>query len=63
TARLFAYLEAEPLNALIRPSVSYNFGNGVLLEGGFDLFLGDEDGTFGTYGSNSLAWAALRWYF
>ena len=63
TARLFAYIEAEPLNALLRPSVSYNFGNGVLLEGGFDLFLGDKDGTFGTYSSNSLAWAALRWYF
>lgn len=63
TLRLFAYLELEPLNTLLRPSISYNFGNGVLLEGGMDLFLGDKDGTFGTYASNSLAWAALRWYF
>lgn len=63
TVRLFAYLETEPLNGLLRPSVSYNFGNGVLLEGGFDVFLGDKEGTFGTYGPNSLAWAALRWYF
>jgi len=63
TVRLFTYIEVEPLNALLRPSISYNFGNGVLLEGGLDVFLGDKDGTFGTYASNSLAWAALRWYF
>lgn len=63
TAKLFTYVELEPANALIRPSLSYNFGNGVLLEGGVDLFIGDEEGTFGVYQDNSMAWAALRWYF
>jgi hypothetical protein len=56
-------MELEPANALIRPSLSYNFGDGVLLEGGVDLFVGDEEGTFGVYQDNSMAWAALRWYF
>jgi len=63
TAKLFTYMELEPANALIRPSLSYNFGDGVLLEGGVDLFVGDEEGTFGVYQDNSMAWAALRWYF
>ncbi len=63
TARLFTYVELEPANALIRPSLSYNFGDGVLLEGGVELFIGDEEGTFGVYQDNSMAWAALRWYF
>ena len=63
TAKLFTYVELEPANALIRPSLSYNFGDGVLLEGGVELFIGDEEGTFGVYQDNSMAWAALRWYF
>lgn len=63
TAKLFGYVELEPLNALIRPSVSYNYGNGVVLEAGLELFLGDSEGTFGSYGDNSMAWMALRWYF
>ena len=63
TAKLFTYVELEPANALIRPSLSYNFGDGVLLEGGVELFVGDEEGTFGVYQDNSMAWAALRWYF
>nr|WP_319474289.1 DUF1302 family protein [uncultured Sphaerochaeta sp.] len=63
TAKLFTYVELEPTNALIRPSLSYNFGDGVLIEGGVELFVGDEEGTFGVYQDNSMAWAALRWYF
>jgi hypothetical protein len=63
TAKLFTYVELEPANALVRPSLSYNFGDGVLLECGVELFVGDEEGTFGVYQDNSMAWAALRWYF
>lgn len=62
-AKLFTYVEADPLNALIRPSLSWTIEDGVILEGGLDLFVGDKDGTFGSYKDNSLAWMALRWYF
>jgi hypothetical protein len=63
TTKLFTYVEADPLNALIRPSLAWTIEDGVILEGGLDLFVGDRDGTFGAYKDNSLAWMALRWYF
>ena len=62
-AKLFTYVETDPLNALIRPSLTWTIEDGVVLEGGLDLFVGDEGGTFGAYKDNSLAWMALRWYF
>lgn len=62
-AKLFTYVETDPLNALIRPSLAWTLEDGVVLEGGLDLFVGDKDGTFGSYKDNSLAWMALRWYF
>ncbi|MBI9094548.1 MAG: hypothetical protein JEY71_06680 [Sphaerochaeta sp.] len=62
-AKLFTYVEADPLNALIRASLAWTVEDGVVLEGGLDLFVGDEGGTFGSYKDNSLAWMALRWYF
>ena len=63
TAKLFTYVELDPANALFRPSLSYNLGDGVIVEGGAELFVGDEEGTFGSYQNNSLAYLALRWYF
>ena len=63
TAKIFVYLEPEPLNALVRPSLSWSIEDGVSIEGGVELFVGDEDGTFGTYSDNSLAYVSLRWYF
>ncbi|MDY0287493.1 MAG: hypothetical protein RBR15_01565 [Sphaerochaeta sp.] len=62
-AKLFTYVEADPLNALIRGSLAWTIEDGVVLEGGLDLFTGDSEGTFGSYKDNSLAWMALRWYF
>jgi hypothetical protein len=63
TARLFTYVELDPANALFRPSLSYNLGDGVIVEGGAEIFVGDEGGTFGSYQDNSLAFLSLRWYF
>lgn len=63
TAKLFLYLETDPLNALIRPSLSWSIEDGVSVEGGVELFAGDTDGTFGSYADNSLAFISLRWYF
>jgi hypothetical protein len=63
TAKLFSYIELDPLNALIRPSLSWYVEDGVLLEGGFEIFLGDEEGTFGAYRDNTMGYVSLRWYF
>ncbi len=59
---LFAYIGLDPGNALIRPSVSWDVENGVILEAGAEVFLGDE-GLFGRYQDNSLAYASLSWHF
>jgi hypothetical protein len=63
TAKLFVYAELDPLNALIRPSLSWAVEDGVLLETGVELFIGDAEGTFGAYADNSLAYVSIRWYF
>ncbi len=63
TAKVFTYVELSPLNALVRPSLSYSLADGLLVEGGLELFIGDRLGTFGAYRDNTMAWAALRWFF
>jgi hypothetical protein len=63
SAKLFAYIELDPLNALIRPSLSWSLEDGVSLEGGLEVFLGDASGMFGAYRDNTMAFIALRWYF
>ncbi|WP_422478507.1 DUF1302 family protein [Pleomorphochaeta sp. DL1XJH-081] len=63
TAKIFTYVELDPMNALIRPSLSWSLEDGVLLEGGLEIFVGDEDGTFGAYEDNSMGYVSLRWYF
>lgn len=63
TAKLFAYVELDPLNALIRPSLAWSVEDGVIVEGGLELFVGDENGTFGHYQTNTLGYISLRWYF
>lgn len=63
TAKIFTYVEIDPLNALIRPSLSWSIEDGVLLEGGVEIFVGDEKGTFGAYQDNTMGYVSLRWYF
>ena len=63
TAKVFTYVELDPLNALIRPSLAWSVEDGVILEGGVELFVGDEEGTFGAYQDNTMGYVSLRWYF
>ncbi len=63
TAKLFTYLEFGPFNTLIRPSLSYSIEDGLLVEGGLEIFVGDDEGTFGAYKDNSMGFVALKWYF
>ena len=52
-----------PADGLLRPSVSYSIEDGVEIETGAELFFGDDEGSFGQYADNSLAYVSLRWYF
>lgn len=63
TLELFAYMEFDPGNALLRPSVTWSMEDGVELKTGAEIFLGDDEGTFGMYGDNTMAYVSLRWYF
>lgn len=63
TLQLFGYFGLDPADALLRPSLTWSLEDGVELETGAEIFLGDETGTFGRYADNSLAYLSLRWYF
>lgn len=63
TARIFGYFSLDSFDLLLRPYLSWSFEDGVLLEGGAEVFLGDDDGYFGKFADNSLGYLSLRWYF
>ncbi|MGC9312070.1 MAG: DUF1302 family protein [Sediminispirochaetaceae bacterium] len=69
TWELFGYLGFDPenfsgsANALLRPSLPYSIEDGVEIQSGVEIFLGDESGKFGQYEDNTMAYVSLRWYF
>jgi hypothetical protein len=63
TLEFFGYFGIDPTDALLRPSVTWSIEDGVELETGAELFIGDDEGSFGQYADNSLAYVSLRWYF
>lgn len=66
TAKLFSYLGMgafDSFDALLRPSLTWKFEDGVNIETGAEIFIGDDDGNFGQYKDNSLVYAAVSWYF
>jgi hypothetical protein len=63
TLQLFGYFGFDPFDLLLRPSLTWSLEDGVELETGAELFLGDGEGKFGTYSDNSMAYISLRWYF
>jgi len=69
TWELFAYLGFDPedlensTDALLRPSLTYRIEDGVEIETGAEVFLGDETGKFGQYEDNTMVYVSLRWYF
>lgn len=60
---LFAYVGLDPIDVLLRPSVSYTVEDGVILKAGADVFLGDSSGQYGQYHDNTLVSVSLSWYF
>jgi len=66
TAKLFGYFgfgAFDTFDALLRPSLTYAVEDGVELQTGAELFLGDENGNFGQYRDNNMVYAAVKWYF
>lgn len=69
TWELFGYLGFDPedfsgsTNALLRPSLTYSIEDGVEIQSGVEIFLGDESDKFGQYEDNTMAYVSLRWYF
>ena len=59
---LFSYIGIEPWNALVRPTLSYDFPGGIQALVGANLFFGDE-GTFGQFDSNDMVYAKLKYSF
>jgi hypothetical protein len=59
---LFSYIGIEPWNALVRPTISYDFPGGIQALVGTNLFFGDE-GTFGQFDSNDMVYAKLKYTF
>lgn len=54
---------SESSDALLRPSVTYSIEDGVEIQTGAEIFLGDANGKFGRYEENSMAYVSMRWYF
>ena len=59
---LFSYIGIEPWNALVRPTISYDFPGGIQALLGTNLFFGDE-GTFGQFDANDMVYAKVKYSF
>jgi len=63
TTSVFTYLGFDPLDSLIRPEVKYSIEDGLEVAFGADIFVGEDDGRFGTYEDRSQGTVSLRWNF
>ena len=59
---LFSYIGLNDQDALVRPKVSYTLTDGFKILLGMDIFMGDE-GKFGQYDENDIAYLKIRYDF
>lgn len=59
---LFSYIGLNEGDALVRPKLIYDYADGLELQFGANLFLGDE-GTFGNYDKNDMIYTKLKYSF
>ena len=59
---LFSYIGLNNGDALIRPSITYEFADGFEILGGANVFLGDE-GRFGQFSDNDMIYTKIRYNF
>ncbi len=62
TAELFSYMAFDPLNALVKPKLTWDASDALELFAGAYVFLGDE-GDFGQYGDNDGVYLGAKLSF
>jgi len=60
---LFSYIGLTNEDALIRPKITYDFDDSFSILFGSNIFVGDENGRFGQYSDNSMAYVKLKYNF
>ncbi len=62
TAEVFTYLVPDPMNALVKPKLTWDASDSLELFAGAYLFIGDE-GDFGQYNDNDGAYLGAKFSF
>ncbi len=60
---LFSYIGLSNKDALIRPKITYDFDDSFSILLGSNIFVGDENGRFGQYSDNSMAYVKIKYSF
>lgn len=60
---LFSYVGLNYGDALIRPKVTYDFSDSFSILLGSNIFVGDEEGSFGRYNDNSMLYTKIKYNF
>lgn len=58
----FSYIGLNNGDALIRPKATYHFADGFEIQGGANIFVG-ENGRFGQYSNNDMVYVKLKYSF
>ncbi len=60
---LFSYIGLNYGDALIRPTIVYDFSDSFSIKLGSNIFVGDEQGMFGRYQDNSMIYTKIKYNF
>lgn len=60
---LFSYIGLTNYDALIRPKITYDFDDSFSILLGGNIFVGDQDGQFGQYQDNTMAYLKIKYNF
>jgi len=60
---LFSYIGLSNEDALIRPKITYDYDDSFSILLGANVFVGDENGRFGQYKDNSMAYIKIKYSF
>jgi len=70
TAQIFAYVGLNRNDALLRPTLTYDFADGFEILGGANIFMkdadlsdGDDPGQFGYYDNNDMLYLKVKYSF
>ncbi|MCK5825375.1 MAG: hypothetical protein KAG96_08220 [Ichthyobacteriaceae bacterium] len=60
---LFSYVGIDNEDALIRPKVTYDYDDSFSVLLGGNVFVGNEEGSFGQYSDNSMVYSKFKYNF